>query len=174
MLKLVCDFCSKRKLSFVYFRCMHIKRTVLSLVLLLSYSLGFAHNLLPHCSNPDQFSHNHHQLHEHHSNAELPDSQHEHIAHANHEDEGIYDFLLCLLSDVDHHYHDELNTDFTFSKISEVSLDFIKVNINAVLADDMAPNYYSSFLPSEQVYFHYAYSIPLVGHLRDRGPPQLS
>ena len=153
---------------------MQMKRTILSLVLLLSYSLGFAHNLLPHCSNPDQFSHSHHQTHEHHSEEGLHHVGHEHIAHDNHEDEGLYDFLLCLLSEVDHHYHYELNTDFTFSKISEINLDFLKVKVNAVLNEDQKPRVFESFVSTSEVDVSSTYSIPLIGHKRHRGPPQIS
>ena len=153
---------------------MQLKKTVLSLVLLLSYSLGFAHNLLPHCSNPDQFSHSHHELHEHHSDGELAESQHEHIAHDNHEDEGLYDFLLCLLSEADHHYHYELNTDFTFSNISEINLDFLKVKFKAIAVAEITPDYFTSFIPSRQLEPQQFYRSPFVGHLRHRGPPHLS
>ncbi len=153
---------------------MQLKRTILSLVLLLSYSLGFAHNLLPHCSNPDQFSHSHHQTHEHHTDAGDHASHAEHIAHDNHEDEGLYDFLLCLLSEVDHHYHDELNTDFTFSKISELNLDFLKIKINAVLNEIKKPSVFASFIPTVEVDLQRSYSVPLIGHERHRGPPVIS
>ena len=153
---------------------MQMKRTILSLVLLLSYSLGFAHNVLPHCSNPDQFSHSHCQTHVHHNEEGLHDIGHEHSAHDNHEDEGFYDFLLCFFSEVDHHYHYELNTDFTFSKISEINLDFLKVKIHAVLTEVQKPRVFESFVSTREVEDSSTYSIPIVGHERHRGPPQMS
>ena len=153
---------------------MQMKKTILSLVLLLSYSLGFTHNLLPHCSNPDQFSHNHHELHEHHSEEHSHDIEHEHIAHDNHEDEGLYDFLLCLLSEVDHHSHDELNAEFTFSKTSKVNLGFLKVKFNAIAAEKISAEYFLSFTSVKSIDFQHYYYSPHIWHLRHRGPPNIS
>lgn len=153
---------------------MQLKQSTFSLVLLLSYSLGFAHNLLPHCSNPDQFSHSHHQSHEHHSEELSNEVNDEHIAHDNHEDEGFYDFFLCLLSEVDHHYHYELNTDFTFSKISQLNLDFLKVKIDAVQSDESEQRVFTFFTPSLEFNIHQNYSIPFIGHQNHRGPPYSS
>ena len=153
---------------------MQMKKTILSLVLLLSYSLGFAHNLLPHCSNPDQLSHNHHELHEHYNGEGSSELDHAHITHNNHKDEGLYDFLLCLLSEVDHHTHDELNTEFTFSKTSKVNLGFLKVKFNAITAEKISVEYFSSFISVQPIDFQHFYYSPRIGHLRHRGPPQVS
>ena len=157
-----------------YFRGMQFRQSILSMVLLLSYSLGFGHSLLPHCSNPDLFSHDHHLLHEHHDQSVEQDAHKTHIEHDNHKDEGLYDFLLCLLSDVDHHFHNELDMDFTFSKLSEYNFDFLKVELNAVQNHILLPSFHSSFYKTITVQTEVIYRSPHIGHLSHRGPPPIS
>ena len=85
------------------------KKTIISLVLILSYTVGFAHNFIPHCSdvhtgeNHSKVEHNH----EHHSH-DGHDSlikDHSHVEHGDHFDEGLIDYLVCLLEGVQHHDH---------------------------------------------------------------------
>jgi len=79
-------------------------------LLFLSYLIGFSHYLIPHCENAHETDtvHDSQQngihLHQHHIEEGLvdKDQEHDHFQHSDHFDEGIYDFLVCFLSEVEH------------------------------------------------------------------------
>jgi len=82
-----------------------LKRTLISLVLLLAYGLGFAHNVIPHCHDGEGM-HEHHASHSHshdhdHDHAHDHDAS-DHIAHKDHLDENLIDLLMCVLSETEH------------------------------------------------------------------------
>ena len=83
---------------------MHLKRVFISIILIFSYTVGFAHSIIPHCDNLFNGSHIHNISEEHNHNHLTNESHedHEHITHGNHFDEGIYDLIICLFSDLDH------------------------------------------------------------------------
>jgi hypothetical protein len=81
----------------------NIKRIIISFVLLLTYSLGFAHNIIPHQHDSETQTHKHSHSVEHthsHHNA-TNELDHEHISHGDHFDEGFYDLLVCFLHETD-------------------------------------------------------------------------
>lgn len=87
---------------------MIIKRLSISIILLLTYSLGFAHNFVPHNHDTEITVHEHsHEesghSHHHHAAKEQAHQEHKHISHGAHFDEGFYDLLICFLHDADHH-----------------------------------------------------------------------
>ncbi|QNR22764.1 hypothetical protein [Croceimicrobium hydrocarbonivorans] len=61
-------------------------KRLLSFLLLLSYSLGMAHAMVPHSAAIE---------------ADTEHSGHEHLHH-NHCDESVYDLIVCLLAETDH------------------------------------------------------------------------
>ena len=85
------------------------KKTIISLVLILSYTVGFAHNFIPHCSdvhtgeNHSKVEHNHE--HHNHDGHDSLIKDHSHVEHGDHFDEGLIDYLVCLLEGVQHHDH---------------------------------------------------------------------
>jgi hypothetical protein len=81
---------------------------LISALLLLTYSLGFAHNFVPHHHDTETQVHEHaHQNeaheHHHHKSSAHKHQAHEHISHGDHYDEGFYDLLIRFLHDVEHH-----------------------------------------------------------------------
>ena len=80
---------------------MNFHKLIISIILLLTYSFGFAHNLVPHCNDSGEESHNHAPNHNHHYHAdeEEIDSAHSDIAHDDHFDEGINDFITVQTCD---------------------------------------------------------------------------
>ncbi len=75
---------------------------------MLTYSLGFAHNFIPHHHDSETSVHEHshendEHSHHHHNTKDQDHQDHEHISHGNHFDEGFYDLLICFLHDADHH-----------------------------------------------------------------------
>ena len=88
---------------------MKISKIVISLLLLLTYTFGFAHSAIPHANGGhanlqsqteavSDHSHAHHQ----HNEGENSDSNHEHLSHENHFDASITDYMLCVLNDMEH------------------------------------------------------------------------
>lgn len=78
---------------------MRLSKIVISIMLLLTYSFGFAHNLVPHCNDSFEENHNHTPSHNHHNHSEGEefDTEHSDIAHNDHFDGGVSDFLVCLV-----------------------------------------------------------------------------
>jgi hypothetical protein len=76
---------------------MNFLKPFISLLLLLTYSFGFAHNLVPHCT--DFTNENHTASHNHHTTE--ADDEHSHITHNDHFDEGFYDYLVCLVHETE-------------------------------------------------------------------------
>lgn len=93
---------------------MQIKKAIISFLLLITYSLSFALSLAPRCQEvvcvdlssesvkEKQHNHNHHQ----HSKTDKAENEHQHFVHADHYDEGFYDFVVCLISEIKHPAHD--------------------------------------------------------------------
>lgn len=84
-------------------------RLVISLLFILTYSLGFAHNFVPHCSDVHLNGHHSETEHNHpHHSHEEPnsiDGDHSHVEHGDHFDEDFLDYLVCLFEGNQHHDH---------------------------------------------------------------------
>jgi len=89
------------KYLLIIFVVMNFHKLIISIILLLTYSFGFAHNLVPHCNDSGEENHNHAPSHNHHYHAEgeAIDAEHSDIAHDDHFDEGINDFITCLVNE---------------------------------------------------------------------------
>lgn len=88
------------------FAWMHKYKMIISAALLSVYALVFAHNLIPHCHQLEFLGGESHEMcvhqnHEHHT-AGNASTDHEHVYHNGHMDEGLFDFLICVLSEVEH------------------------------------------------------------------------
>lgn len=150
---------------------MQIKRFISSLFLLLVYSLGFAHNLIPHCHDVNEAFADHSELgHHHHEHSEIHDhdgENHEHVAHGSHVDEGLYDFLVCILFEMEHQEHGSvLHFLPTTIKVVNSTQPFLVVlsNLSDVQEFDfIKPTFKTTVTPG--------YFSPLIGALSLRGPP---
>ena len=84
------------------------KRVIIALILILTYSVGFAHGLIPHCSD-DHSTEFHAGTHDHahhsHTSEDHDVEDHAHVEHGDHYDEDFFDYLECLLEGVQHHDH---------------------------------------------------------------------
>lgn len=85
-----------------------ITRSIISFFLLLVYSISFAHDLIPHChfsETSEQISTEHGEQHHHlenHKHAKTEDLDDDDILHENHLDDSLFDFVVCLLSEMEH------------------------------------------------------------------------
>lgn len=77
---------------------MQIRQSIVAIFLLAIYSLGFTHGIIPHCENARSENHHHHEHHEHEQDDSVDDG---HIAHDDHLDHGVYDYIVCLVSDLE-------------------------------------------------------------------------
>lgn len=150
---------------------MQIKKIIISLSLLLVYSLGFAHNLIPHCHGVDEafvehsdLGHHHHQHAAEHVHAE---EDHQHVSHGSHIDENLYDFLVCILFEMEHQEHDSV-----FHYLPTAQKLVTKNQTNPVIvpvATFSAINNLSK--PKNNVVIVLGYFSPLINELPLRGPP---
>ena len=88
---------------------MKIKKVIISLCLLFAYTVGVSHNIIPHCHHNEGLvepvsrnSSNHNHQHNHHQHTTDNVTDHEHVAHNGHFDEGLIDFIFCLFTESDH------------------------------------------------------------------------
>ena len=86
---------------------MKTTKHILSVLILFSIFGGIAHNLFPHCEDlilNDSYSNKQSEYHHHKHHADLDNEPHfniKHIKHNNHLDEGIYDYVKCILVDIE-------------------------------------------------------------------------
>ena len=152
----------------------------ISFLLLLTYTFGFAHNLIPHCQElatgqQQNISHHHHKHHDHKSDVK-PSSKHDHIVHEGHYDENIYDLIVCFLSEMEHPADDDchvshyiqtnLNNDLT-KQVSKTKIIAILVSVFSFTDQRKSLSEYNS---EDAV----QYSSPPLGNSPNRGPPSIS
>lgn len=159
---------------------MEFKRVVISCLLLFTYTFGFAHNLIPHCEASDikhQTTHegNSHHHHEHHQHTTEDNVDHEHIAHNGHLDGGLYDFIVCFLSDTEHptndcnlkHYLLSKTNEKVDTKLAKIKLASILFAISRIVKQDESFSNFSS-KPAA------IYLSPPIEQFPYRGPPSFS
>lgn len=88
---------------------MQFNKLIISIFFLLTYSVGFAHNIVPHCAGESDHyltstseDGHHHHSHHNHENDDI-DKEHRHIVHEDHYDSNFFDYVVCLLNDTEHH-----------------------------------------------------------------------
>ena len=154
---------------------MQLKRAILSVSFLLVYSLGFSHDLIPHCRDHGK-SHDHKHGHEHHHHdVHDHNEDHDHISHHGHFDEGVLDLLICVLSETDHpvtedehcFYLPEVRNYKANSENFKFIANFICSAVMRARADD---NTGASF----QIAPANGYLPPPIANSPHRGPPVIS
>ncbi len=82
---------------------MSARKVWFSGLLLMIYSIGYAHELLPHCHIDHPVDHIAHEAgHHHHEHLPHDALAHDHIVHDQHLDHGLFDFVICLLNEWKH------------------------------------------------------------------------
>lgn len=143
---------------------MQLKKTIISLLLLLTYSVGFAHNLVPHCTSTSEV--NSHQ-HVHVS----PDTDEDFISHGNHYDASLIDLIVCALSETDHPLDNCSMQHYLSPKTNSSVNDINTVQILTVLFtlfnDEIKVEKKATYITQVQTKF----TTPLLEHSPHRGPP---
>jgi hypothetical protein len=152
------------------------KKVIISFILLLSYTLGIAHNLIPHSHNHDGekiiISHNAngHQHHQHSDNGTIH-KDHEHISHNNHYDESLFDLMVCFINKIDHSTEQCKDQHYLPSKTNSISIKNLKkiklASVLLILFNEVESN--NSYTFYEPLLFTSLTSYIKVSPLR--GPP---
>ena len=86
---------------------MSIRRSIISFIMLLTYTVSFAHDIIPHC-HPDsslisgvEFEHQEHEHGHQHVSVDHSDESLL-VQHIDHTDNGLIDFVICLFESVEH------------------------------------------------------------------------
>lgn len=139
--------------------------------LLLVYSVSFGHQIIPHHHHEISDEHNHHLVSTHdHCLAEK--ERHDHVAHDNHFDEGLIDYLGCVLGN--HEHNPSTGCEF-FELASDQKNNSITSDQSQIF--DLALIGYKSNLPPvfSAICCHYRilYNVNLLAqNCAKRGPPQ--
>lgn len=161
---------------------MEFRKAVISIILICAYSIGFAHNLIPHnhdheISTDHMSSHaqKHEHPHGHHQHSTSDHHNHKHIAHENHFDHGLFDLVICLLSEIEHdsadnndcYYIPAQANNFSAKSLTKVKYASVHFIVFAELDDADNPN-----ACNPEIYT--AYLSPPLSSSPHRGPPIIS
>ena len=151
---------------------------MLSMLLLFAYSLGMAHSLIPHCHHGLQTTTEDHQHligHLHHEHKSNEHETHDYVSHGGHLDEGLFDLLVCILSEVEQpqaEYHCSPTLPAVQSSVwaqADLSVPFVIVLFDVLFNAELEP---ASVISNHEVVIDYqsadATAFP------HRGPPVLS
>lgn len=155
---------------------MNYHKLIITILLLLTYSFGFAHNLVPHCNDFTEESHDHSSNHNHHFHSEGEELHDDHIdiAHDDHFDGGLFDFITCLVHEselpedecsVEHCF--TINPSTSSLKINKIQTAIILFAVFQPIAQDEA-----DFLSTSDVEIKYL--SPPLEDSPHRGPPFFS
>lgn len=151
---------------------MEFKKVAISLFLLLTYSIGFAHNLAPHCGDfsGDMEIHTHQ-----HCDKSETISNHNHVDHNDHYDDGIFDYLACLIHETENHETEcAIEHCFTISNNSTSVKKINKLYIAIVFTSFIQPIIHSKTIGYYSKNKQRNYSSPPLEDSYLRGPPFIS
>jgi hypothetical protein len=160
---------------------MKIKRLIISFLLLFTYTLGFAHNFVPHCQDVNYFDISLHQEkgnHHHHEHFDTQNDESEegYYAHEDHYDLGIYDLVQCLLNEIEHPAEDCKTESYLPSEVN--TLIFINnyesiATLSGLFNFCITPSL-SLVSPNYTWGIARLYLVPLIENSPNRGPPIIS
>ncbi|UKN01968.1 hypothetical protein K6119_00370 [Paracrocinitomix mangrovi] len=81
---------------------MQFLRSIIISSLILTYFVGFAHRLIPHYNEVQMENVAVTEHHHEHENGHTANDGDSHVVHEDHIDADFFDYLLCLLSDLEH------------------------------------------------------------------------
>ena len=166
-------------LKFTTFAFVMSKKIFISMILLLTYSLGFAHNIVPHHHHAETEHHeiNHEQAghhHHHHKSSKDLNTDHKHISHGDHFDESLYDLLVCFLHEAQQ--EDECkNQHYIPVETNRVVINTFQINnlVTILFSINLETDMYETF-SRHQINSETAYLSPLIEDTPLRGPPSIS
>jgi hypothetical protein len=155
------------------------KKAFISILLLLTYSLGFGHNFIPHNHGTEKVEHvaaheNNGHHHHYHNNVTHLNVTHKHISHRDHFDHGFYDLLVCFMHEAhqeesckENHYVPSKSTRFIVSKLQTVKPIDLLISINLETTNS---GLFSGVIVNSTL----DYLTPNIESRSLRGPPSIS
>lgn len=153
------------------------KRVFISVMLLLAYSLGFAHNLIPHTHinetaeeivTHDENRHHHYHYNNYHHKKHV---NHEHILHGDHFDENLYDLLVCFLHTTDDKQAKDCNGQFYMPTTKKRIINNVpQVQLLAIIIS-IVPGLEITFTNEFYEWVETLHSLPPINSTSLRGPP---
>lgn len=149
---------------------MKMRNSLISFLLIFAYSIGFAHELIPHYHVEDGFSLRKNAEMHHHVAQE--DRDLDDISHNDHLDDGFLDYLVCIVSHADHS--------------ADHSVKFIHQGTDLSIDKFTSADYLSLIVQNEKPLVPYQKSSKVISKPRTahwparceiqcrRGPPQFS
>lgn len=143
-----------------------------ALLLLLTYTVGCAHGLIPHCDLAEDV----HASKHHHEHVTLQNMDDDDVLHAGHLDDSLVDFVFCVIEDLGH--HQDANVHVCMDEVTDLKTNtssFKKMKLAAVahvlfsIQTDETPVTIGS-TPCNEHPQRMAY----VANLPQRGPPSIS
>jgi hypothetical protein len=113
---------------------MQLRRYFISAGLLIAYTAGLAHHLVPHCHHHEKISCDASEQTGQLYHAPHTSGNHRHFIHAGHVDEGLLGFLACLLSETPHPVTGDTHCFYTYpdtSRPGQPSKDFVLAYLQA-------------------------------------------
>ncbi len=137
--------------------------------LLLVYSVSFGHQIIPHHHHENSENHSHH-LEGAHDHCVTEEETHNHVAHEDHFDEGLIDYLGCVLGSHEHNsateYEfiegDQKNRENTTNSDQFIAVLTTNSNLNI---ERLNLQFQGDYQPSSN-------NDPLSENRAKRGPPQ--
>ncbi|MBL4624003.1 MAG: hypothetical protein JKY42_02505 [Flavobacteriales bacterium] len=150
---------------------MQLSKIVISLFLLLTYVVGFGHNVVHH--HHDGAAHNHVETHHHHDYKIGKENHHEHVAHGSHYDDSLYDLIVCFLSEEEHSSEACEVNYYVHTKTSRTINTSVARQIGILVSTfNFFSRIHSSNLNCESAnYIAIAYLSPSIDNSPHRGPP---
>jgi len=159
---------------------MKTTKHILSVLILFSIFGGITHNLFPHCqdlvlydSYTDERSEHHHHKHQ----IDLDNKthlNHSHKKHDNHVDEGIYDYVKCILVDVEIP-HDNCNLSCFIFWNQKETINYDIQFPNNIFLESLHSNLFNH-LKSSSLFTTFRIDIncpPILKNTTLRGPPSI-
>ncbi len=152
---------------------MQYLKQAISIFLLFIYSIGFAHNVIPHTHIDDftfKSSHNHAENHKHTSISTI-----DVVEHKDHLDDSFLDYVLCLFSEMTHDKSYQTDNYFiAFDKESSTVKDLVLIQLFTSFFAQ--PTIIQSIEITDFINQNttFKYLTPLLDSFSFRGPPSFS
>lgn len=151
---------------------MSTKNAIWSYCLLLVYALVFGHQVVPH---------HHHDLnnfHNHHASGELDHcisekETHQHISHQEHFDEGILDYIACLIGQAEHNPLTDCECEVVFDNRFSTDQNTKTVSHDTLLSGVYATEVLADSQRVNSPDFEVEVSEKRIEHGINRGPPSI-
>ncbi|NNC94977.1 MAG: hypothetical protein HKN92_05395 [Chitinophagales bacterium] len=149
---------------------MQWRKSLISLFLVVAYSVGFAHEIVPHCHAENESTCTAvvtHLIHENDGHNE----DHLHITHSDHLHDGILEFFICKILESDHH-----DPKHIFCQLYTTPLQLsLQIQVSSFIEQDAFE--FLKFFSTSTIHTTYKVARRSVHELlpgHDRGPPSIA